>query len=151
MLFTSATPKARTNDCRSIGRGFLHPFGVLVKITKGQALIFLWTTTIALSSCQNSNTRPNQQSSIPTLIYTKHARCRMDCRHINEQEIKDVLQENSINERKSNPAGSPCPTYAYEGYSKENQHLRIVIAKCLENWKVVTCIDLEHEFECDCR
>src|SRR3954462_3185913 len=35
------------------------------------------------------------------LIYTKHARCRMDCRHISEADIKEVLREGHVNEAKS--------------------------------------------------
>ena len=27
------------------------------------------------------------------LIYTKHARCRMECRHIDESEVKEVLED----------------------------------------------------------
>ena len=105
---------------------------------------------LILSSCQNKGPVDGSAANIPPLIYTKHARCRMDCRHINEAEIKEVLVENNINERKSNANGHPCPTYAYEGYSNEHQHLRIVIAKCDNTWKVVTCIDLSNEYECDC-
>ena len=105
-----------------------------------------------LTACQsNSSTNGNSgASNIPPLIYTKHAKCRMACRHINEGEIKEIITENHINERKSNAVGKPCPTFAYEGYSNEHQHLRIVIAKCDNTWKVVTCIDLGNEFECDC-
>ena len=113
-----------------------------------RACIFAFVAALILSSCQNK--APVDVANIPPLIYTKHARCRMDCRHINEAEIKEVLAENNINQRKSNPDGHPCPTYAYEGYSNEHQHLRIVIAKCDNTWKVVTCIDLGNEFECDC-
>ena len=75
----------------------------------------------------------------------------MECRHINETEIKEVIAENHINQRKSNPDGNPCPVYAYEGNTAENQHLRVVVAKCEREWKIVTCIDLDHEFECDCK
>ena len=110
------------------------------------------TLAFILTACQ-SNGSTNGSSSgvnIPPLIYTKHAKCRMACRHINEEEIKEIIAENHINERKSNAAGKPCPTFAYEGYSNGHQHLRIVIAKCDNTWKVVTCIDLGNEFECDC-
>ena len=106
-----------------------------------------------LSACQNNTPQPRgaDTTSIPRLIYTKHARCRMECRHINEAEIKEILAENNINGRKSNPDGKPCPSYAYEGYSNDHQHLRIVIGKCDDRaWKVITCIDLGNEFECDC-
>ena len=107
---------------------------------------------LILGSCQTKNGGDNgvAPSSIPELIYTKHARCRMECRHINEGEIKEVLAENHINMRKSNPNDPRGATYAYEGETRENQHLRIIIDKAQTAWKVVTCIDLDHEFECDC-
>lgn len=108
---------------------------------------------LILGGCSSKNsTEPDgRHKNIPQLIYTKHARCRMECRHINEQEIKDILEQDHINQRKSNDEGKPCPTYAYEGRSHDNQHLRIVIARCESVWKVVTCIDLDNEFECDCK
>ena len=115
--------------------------------------IKILAAVLLLAACNNrapvgySDTPGN----IPSLIYTKHARCRMDCRHITEGEIKEILTENNINARKSDANGKPCPTYSYEGYSHEHQHLRIVIAKCDDRaWKVVTCIDLGNEFECNC-
>ena len=85
------------------------------------------------------------------LIYTKHARCRMDCRHITEDEIHEVILEGSINEQKSNDRPGDCPTYAIEDDTKEGQHLRIVFAKCADVTKVVTCIDRGKEFDCDCK
>lgn len=97
----------------------------------------------------------NGQNIIPKnarLIYTKHARCRMQCRNITEQEIHEVLDFGKINTAKSeahNGSGT-CPTYALEANTHEGQRLRIVFAKCDDVVKVVTCIDLDHEFECHC-
>jgi hypothetical protein len=85
------------------------------------------------------------------LTYTKHARCRMDCRQITEQEVAEILERGQINTEKSNPRDQPCPTYALEGYSDDGQHLRIVFAPCNGETKVVTCIDLDKEWQCDCR
>jgi hypothetical protein len=86
------------------------------------------------------------------LIYTKHARCRMDCRHISEDDIREVLREGHINEVKSQQNESPCPTYAIEeDRHKDGVRLRIVFAKCDRETKVVTCIDRDHEYECDCK
>ena len=82
--------------------------------------------------------------------YTQHAKCRMDCRHITPEEVQYILQNGQINYRKSEASGHPCPTYALEGYSPEKQHLRIVFAQCDSKTKVVTCIDLDHDFECHC-
>lgn len=84
------------------------------------------------------------------LEYTQHAICRMDCRQISKSEIQDIMREGSINYRKSNVKGRPCPTYALEGYTDDNQHVRIVYAQCDNTTKVVTCIDLGKDWECHC-
>ena len=83
-------------------------------------------------------------------IYTKHARCRMDCRHIDESEVKEILKDGQINYHKSDTANTDNPKYAMEGWSHDKQHLRIVFAPTEDALVVVTCIDLENEFECHC-
>ena len=35
--------------------------------------------------------------NIEHLILTKHAKCRMDCRNITEEEIKEILHDGNIN------------------------------------------------------
>lgn len=86
------------------------------------------------------------------LVYTRHARCRMDCRHISEEDIREVLREGRINEAKSGQEPGKCPTYAIEeDRHKDGVRLRIVFAKCEQETKVVTCIDRDHEYECDCK
>lgn len=116
--------------------------------------LFIWliAANLFLNACQTNTGQQDTTSpnSIPQLIYTKHARCRMECRHITETEIKEILAENHINMRKSNPNDPRGATYAYEGDTKESQHLRIVVDKAQSAWKVVTCIDLDHDYECDC-
>jgi hypothetical protein len=84
------------------------------------------------------------------LEYTRHARCRMECRKITQAEVQDIMREGKINYRKSDVKDRPCPTYALEGYTDDNQHVRIVFAQCDQSTKVVTCIDLEREWQCDC-
>lgn len=89
--------------------------------------------------------------NVSALQYTKHARCRMDCRQISEAEVRDILQNGKLNAGKSDPADKPCPTYALEGYSRQDQqHLRIIFAQCDNTTRVVTCIDLDREFTCNC-
>jgi hypothetical protein len=85
------------------------------------------------------------------LIYTRHARCRMGCRHITETEVREILEKGDINYRKSEPAAHPDPKYALEGYSHEGQHLRIIFAPSGNNLVVITCIELDAEWQCDCR
>ena len=84
------------------------------------------------------------------LIYTKHARCRMGCRYISESEVKDMLKSGHINYRKSSLDSQPCPTYAVEGVTKDEQEVRIVFANCDDIAKVITTIDLGNKYECHC-
>ena len=85
------------------------------------------------------------------LIYTRHARCRMDCRHITETEIKEILQHGEIDYKKSEPNGHPDPKYALEGNTNEGQHLRIIFAPTDRGLIVITCIELGVEWQCDCK
>jgi len=88
---------------------------------------------------------------ISYLEYTRHAKCRMECRHITQKEVEGIVRNGEINYKKSDVNDMPCPTYALEGVTDDKQHVRIVFAQCDNKTKVVTCIDLENEFACDCR
>ena len=85
------------------------------------------------------------------LIYTKHARCRMGCRHIDEAEVQEILQQGRINYRKSEPAGRPDPKYALEGTTRDGQQVRIVFAPAKRGMVVITVIDLDTGWSCDCK
>ncbi len=84
------------------------------------------------------------------LIYTKHAKCRMDCRTISKNEVLDVLENGRINHRKSEDQGGECPTVAVEGFTDDNQEVRIIFAQCDRVTKVVTTIDLKRKYNCYC-
>jgi len=83
------------------------------------------------------------------LIFTKHAKCRMDCRHITEDEIRAVLKSGTINYNKSDPNGKPDPKYALEGKPADHR-LRVVFAPTNRGMVVITCIDLDEDWYCDC-
>jgi len=89
------------------------------------------------------------------IIYTSHARCRMDCRDITEEEVEYILENGSINEAKSQEENEEieghCQPYALEGNTKDGQHVRIVFGACEKITKVITAIDLGKEHECNCR
>lgn len=84
------------------------------------------------------------------LIFTRHAKCRMKCRDITEDEVKEILQKGIMNNMKSDLSNERGPTYALEGYSHENQHLRIIFAPKKDELVVVSCVDLDKEWHCDC-
>lgn len=84
------------------------------------------------------------------LILTKHVKCRMDCRHITEREIKEIIRNGNVNYSKSGPGKKGDDTYALEGYSNEHQHLRVIVAPESDGLVVITCIDLDKEWPCNC-
>lgn len=84
------------------------------------------------------------------LQYSNHAKCRMNCRHITQDEVKDIMQDGKINYGKSDLQNARCPRYAVEGITKDNQDVRIIFAQCNDNTTVVTVIDLDKKWTCDC-
>jgi hypothetical protein len=84
------------------------------------------------------------------LILTKHAKCRMACRQITEGEIRQILKDGVINYKKSGVGSQGDSTFAVEGYSQEKQHIRVVVAPENDGMVIITCIDLDREWSCDC-
>lgn len=84
------------------------------------------------------------------LVYTKHARCRMDCRNISEKEVGDVLKNGKVNMVKSDMENAPCPKYALEGRTATKERVRIIFADCPDAAKVVTAIDLNNDNDRNC-
>ena len=84
------------------------------------------------------------------LIFSKHAKCRMQCRNIDESEIREILKTGIINHKKiqSDKRGM---TYPVEGFTHDRQHVRIVFAPKADALVVVTVIDLDTEWKCDCK
>jgi Domain of unknown function (DUF4258) len=85
------------------------------------------------------------------LQYTKHAKCRMQCRQFDDSEVKEILENGTINYKKSNDRPEKCPTYALEGKTHDGQQARMVFSFCDPNdVKLVTVIDLDTDWKCDC-
>jgi hypothetical protein len=109
-------------------------------------------TKTKVSDKQTKNRNHGFDRNTAFIEYTKHARCRMDCRQVTQSEVEDIMKNGSINYRKSDVNDRPCPSYALEGYTQtDKQHVRIIFAQCDYKTKVVTCIDLDNDFTCDCR
>lgn len=83
------------------------------------------------------------------ISYSKHARCRMDCRHIDETEVKEILEKGVINYNKveEDEQGVTIPL---EGVTRDGQKVRIVFAPKKNKTVVVTAIDLNKDWPCDC-
>ncbi len=108
-------------------------------------------TVNPLSPAENENSTEGFDRRYNNLVITKHARCRMACRHIDESEIKEILQTGNINYNKVEDDGRG-KTYPLEGTTHDNQRVRIVFSpKPNGQMVVVTCVDLDTEWSCDCK
>ena len=87
--------------------------------------------------------------AITNLVFSKHARCRMECRHIDESEVKEILKEGVINYDKVEE-DAKGKTYPLEGFTHDKQHVRIVFAPHVNELVVVTVIDLDTSWQCNC-
>ena len=85
-----------------------------------------------------------------SLVYTKHALCRMDCQHISKEEIEDLVAHGSINFNKSKKRDTPCPTFALQGTTGKGESIRVIFGQCAGVTKVITCYNLKKDFECHC-
>ncbi len=84
------------------------------------------------------------------LIFSKHAKCRMDCRNIDESEVREILKNGMINKKKIQHDKRGM-TYPVEGMTHDKQQVRIVFAPKDDGLVVVTVIDLGTEWPCDCK
>ena len=127
-------------------------------------LVVLAVVAIAIRNCSTTS-NPSTKKTTKTvetnvrglnrnpanINYSKHAKCRMNCRQISEAEVVDILRNGTINYKKSDLKGADCnKKYAVEGISKDAQKLRIIFAPCSNEVTVITCIDLGKEWECGC-
>lgn len=73
----------------------------------------------------------------------------MDCRHIDEMEVNDILENGTINYNRveEDDQGVSIPL---EGVTKDGQKVRIVFAPKKNKTVVVTAIDLNKDWPCDC-
>lgn len=108
------------------------------------------TRTDAKDPASTTNRNRGFDRRISFIEYTAHASCRMQCRKISQAEVEEIMRDGKINYSKSNVQAKPCPEYALEGITKDNQRVRIVFAQCDFKTKVVTTIDLGKDWECYC-
>jgi len=127
---------------------------LFIKQCKKQNISFPGSKETTTSNQKNSPGTINRDRGfdrrISYLEYSNHAKCRMECRHITQAEVEDIMQGGNINYNKSDLKNARCPRYAIEGNTKDDQHVRIVFAQCNEKTEVVTVIDLETEWQCHC-
>lgn len=127
---------------------------MLNKSSKWRALVIIIVSLVIVFFYRKQDTAPSSSDqsfrNATHLVFTKHARCRMDCRHIDESEIREIIRDGVLNERKSGKSTRGDMTYALEGTSHDNQDIRIVVTPQDDGLLVITVIDLKKEWACDC-
>lgn len=83
------------------------------------------------------------------VAYSKHARCRMNCRQIDEYEVNEILRKGRLNTSRIR-RDERGATYPLEGITRDKQRVRIVVAPRKNGVEVITCIDLDTDWSCDC-
>lgn len=107
-------------------------------------------TTTTKDPASNVNRDKGFDRRISFIEYSNHARCRMACRKISQAEVEEIMRDGTINYKKSDLQNARCPRYALEGVTRDDQRVRIIFAQCNESTTVVTVIDLETDYKCDC-
>ena len=113
-------------------------------------LLFLWVKKKQRGTKKVNTTEIQSEPvnrSAKNIRYSKHARCRMECRQIDESEVKEILQKGEINFGRVEE-DEKGKTYPFEGITHDKQHVRIVFAPHDDAVVVVTVIDLGKEHEC---
>jgi Domain of unknown function (DUF4258) len=81
------------------------------------------------------------------IIYTKHAKCRLECRHITESEVKEILENGKLNPDKIQETDMG-KTYPLDGKTSGDKMVRIVVAPKKDDVVIVTVIDLDTDWPC---
>ncbi|MFL5739375.1 MAG: DUF4258 domain-containing protein [Flavisolibacter sp.] len=84
------------------------------------------------------------------LSYSTHALCRMDCWHVNKEDIEEIMEKGIIIFNRSNRYGRPCPSFVLQGVLERGQHLRVLFYQCREETRVVNCDETGKDPTCPC-
>ncbi|HEX6335164.1 MAG TPA: DUF4258 domain-containing protein [Flavisolibacter sp.] len=113
-------------------------------------VILLLLLVFVIRRWQEPQRREAFDRTPPELAYTRHALCRMDCRQISREEIREIMKKGVINFNRSNRMDRPCPTFAVQGRTSDGDNIRVIFAQCPDETRVVTCYNLEKDFDCQC-
>ena len=114
-------------------------------------LVILMVLAVALLKLRQEPEPKEAFDRAPKLLsYTEQARCRMGCRQISEEDIRDIMQKGVINFNSSNRRGLPCPTFALQGRTRDKEYIQVIFAQCSNETRVMTCYNLERDADCAC-
>ena len=96
--------------------------------------------------------RVKEQLMQKKLFFPENTLCKMKCRDINEEGVKDILKNGSVNFQESDIHDAPCPSYAIEGEISGNKKVRIIFTSFDSVTEVTTAINLSGRNDsCSCK
>ena len=98
--------------------------------------------------------RVKEQVNKSTFKYSEHARCKMQCKQINETEVAEILKNGDVNFPESDTRGVSCPSYAIEGTTSTNKKLRVIVTifERDSTAEITTAINMESAKDtCKCK
>ncbi|MEJ7627547.1 MAG: DUF4258 domain-containing protein [Ferruginibacter sp.] len=117
-------------------------------------LLFYFNKTQNNGSITNDNKYGEDpfDRSISNIVYSKHAQCRMLCRNIDEYEVKEIIQKGKVRYDKirSSKSSKRDPLYPLEGITSDGQKVMVVVASHHNKIYIITVIDLDKEWQCNC-
>lgn len=124
---------------------------IIVILLLSTLLYHRWQNLNAYKKDENIRNSQKFDRRSSKINYTEFALCRMKCGSILKADVEEIMRRGEINYAITNVAKKPCPTYALQGYTTDNQHLRVIFAQCDNSTEVVTLYNLEKEIDCLCQ
>lgn len=86
-----------------------------------------------------------------TILYNDAMRCRMQCLHINEKAVQEILAQGKLHQSEMAQT-KDGQSFPLEGTTLQHQHLRIVfLPQSTDTLEAINCIDLEKAQACNCK
>lgn len=91
----------------------------------------------------------NNRKDASELIYTDHARCRMECRFVKRETVERIYREGTVNCHKSGRKEGDM-RYALESHVKGGDLVRVIVEDEDDKHIVITVIRVDVKDQCSC-
>lgn len=123
---------------RFYGFGFLLGCLVVSVITKGRA-------------CRMPSTLKQEELYTQPIEFLNDSSCKLQCRGITENEIKEVLKNGNVDYSRSNVHAKPFARYTVEGSSNNGKLICVLADDCDTITKIISAIEVNNKTDtCKC-
>jgi len=156
---TTSNDRGRNGGGRNRGSGNNHNRSkkslrsVLGFVVSSTACLAVWGWSLFQGVNKSKRDRRILNSLLrKPLFITDHGLCRMDCRFVTREHIRETLERGRINVRKSEPTQRPCPKYVVDAEvgsgGAGEKVVQGVFAACRNETGVLTVIDKATNWPC---